>query len=67
MGVNYKLGVIGKEISYSLSPKIHHHFAKDAGLNVSYEIFDIHSQPIDFIEEFFDCGGKGLNLSLIHI
>lgn len=63
MGVKHKLGLIGKEISYSLSPKIHHHFAKDAGLNVSYEIFDIDSQPIDFIEEFFDLGGKGLNIT----
>ena len=63
MGVKHKLGVVGKGILYSLSPKIHHHFAKDAGLDISYEVFDIDSQPIDFIEEFFELGGKGLNIT----
>ena len=47
-----KLGVLGREISYSLSPEIHNSFAKEHGIDIVYEIFDIPANPIDFIENF---------------
>lgn len=58
-----KLGVLGKEISYSMSPEIHNSFAKEHGIDIAYEIFDIPSDPIGFIENFFNQGGIGLNIT----
>lgn len=41
-----KLAVIGHNIQYSLSPKIHHYWISHYGLPGSYEIIDQH--PVDF-------------------
>ena len=49
----YKLGVLGKDIGYSLSPKIHQEFAKQ--FNYSVEV--------NFVHEFFDNEGFGLNIT----
>ena len=59
----YKLGVMGKGISYSLSPQIHKEFAKQFGMNIDYQIYDIEDQPLNFVEEFFAKGGHGLNVT----
>ena len=37
----YKLGVLGKDIGYSLSPKIHQEFAKQHNYPIEYLIYDI--------------------------
>ena len=58
-----KLGVLGNGISYSLSPEIHNSFAKEHGIDIVYEIFDIPVNPIGFIESFFNQGGVGLNIT----
>ena len=58
-----KLGVLGRGISYSLSPEIHKSFAKEHGIDIVYEIFDIPTDPIGFIENFFKQGGIGLNIT----
>ena len=57
-----KLGVIGNKISYSLSPDIHKLFAKQFGIKVNYQIYDLDEDPSLFIKKFFEDGGVGLNV-----
>ena len=45
----HRSGVLGRDISYSLSPKIHKLFAEEAGIDLNYEIYDIESER-DFYE-----------------
>lgn len=59
----YKLGVLGKNISYSLSPYIHKAFAQHFGIDVQYEIFDTPDDPVSFVDRFFADGGHGLNVT----
>lgn len=59
----YKLGVLGKNISYSQSPYIHQAFANHFGIDIQYEIFDISDDPLLFVDEFFAKGGHGLNIT----
>ena len=59
----YKLGVMGKGISYSLSPKIHKEFAKQFDIKIDYQIYDIEDDPLNFVEDFFAKGGLGLNVT----
>ena len=53
----YKLGVLGKDIGYSLSPKIHQEFAKQLNYQIEYLIYDIDKDPVNFVHEFFDNEG----------
>ena len=55
----HRSGVLGRDISYSLSPKIHKLFAKEAGIDLNYEIYDVEDNPIPFIYNFFKEGGLG--------
>ena len=60
--------VMGDPISHSKSPQIHSLFAEQTGEDMHYDKFQI-AAP-DFRAEvagFFERGGGGLNLSLIHI
>ena len=59
----YKLGVVGKEISYSLSPQIYNEFAKQFDIKIDYQIYDIKDEPLAFVENFFENGGFGLNIT----
>ena len=59
----YKLGVLGKDIGYSLSPKIHQEFAKQHNYPIEYLIYDIDKDPVSFVHEFFDNEGFGLNIT----
>ena len=52
----YKLGVMGKGISYSLSPQIHKEFAKQFDIKIDYQIYDIEDDPLNFVEGFFAKG-----------
>ena len=49
----HRSGVLGRDISYSLSPKIHKLFAEEAGIDLNYEIYDVEDNPIPFIYNFF--------------
>ena len=69
-----KFAVIGQPIKHSLSPKIHNEFAKETGIDISYEALEV--DPKDFKQkamQLFESGYTGLNvtlplkLSLIHI
>ena len=59
----HRSGVLGRDISYSLSPKIHKLFAEEAGIDLNYEIYDVEDNPIPFIYNFFKEGGVGLNIT----
>ena len=59
----HRSGVLGRDISYSLSPKIHKLFAEEAGIDLNYEIYDVEDNPIPFIYNFFNEGGVGLNIT----
>ena len=63
MGMKYKLGIVGKDIAYSLSPYIHLSFGKEADIQLTYDIFDLDTSPLEFIEKFFEEGGTGLNIT----
>jgi len=63
----YKLGVVGDPISHSLSPKIHNLFAKRANIQIEYHGYHVLPNELDnFIRDFFDDGGDGLNITLPH-
>ena len=61
--MTHRSGVLGRDISYSLSPKIHKLFAEAAGIDLNYEIYDVEDDPISFIYNFFKEGGLGLNIT----
>jgi shikimate dehydrogenase len=62
-----KLGVIGHPIAHSKSPLIHGQFAKQLGLAIEYERYDIKPKNFDrFVSDFFAGGGHGLNVTLPH-
>ena len=61
--MKYKLGVVGKGISYSLSPKIHNFFSEQSNIKIDYKIYDIEKDPLSFIDNFFKNGGHGLNIT----
>ena len=63
MDMKYKLGVLGKGISYSLSPEIHNFFSKQSNIDIEYKIYDIEKDSLSFIENFFKNGGHGLNIT----
>lgn len=44
---NFKIGLIGKDISYSMSPKIHEIIFKKLDLNYYFEIIDIENNQIE--------------------
>jgi len=60
-----KFAVIGQPIKHSLSPKIHYEFAKETGIDISYEAIEI--DPKDFKQktmQLFERGYTGFNVTL---
>ncbi len=60
-------GVVGNPVGHSLSPKIHHEFAKECGIELSYEKYEVETRDNifeDFVRDFFKKGGSGLNITL---
>ena len=60
-----KYAVIGQPIKHSLSPKIHNEFAKETGIDISYEALEV--DPKDFKQkamQLFESGYTGLNVTL---
>ena len=60
--MKYKLGVLGKGISYSLSPEIHNSFSKQSNIDIEYKIYDIEKDSLSFIENFFKNADICINL-----
>lgn len=62
--IKKQYGLLGHNISYSLSPLIHNFSAQILGLDLEYILYDI--QPGDltkFAEKFFENRGHGLNVT----
>ena len=47
-----KVGLVGKVLGHSWSPKIHEAFFKEMGIIGSYELIEV---PQDKIDHFFAC------------
>lgn len=59
-----KLGLLGHNISYSLSPMIHQFSAKLLGKNDPYSLYDIPESEVGaFLSQFSREGGIGLNVT----
>ena len=57
--------VIGNPVQHSLSPVIHSHFARQTSQNLVYTAQQVSEQDFEqTIKEFFETGGKGLNITL---
>jgi len=59
-------GVVGNPVEHSLSPKIHHVFAEEAGISLSYEKYCVPTEEgifETFVQQFFEEGGGGLNIT----
>ena len=60
-------GVIGHPVSHSRSPFIHGIFAQQTGQNMVYRLHDVSpAQLPTFVMEFWQRGGKGLNVTVPH-
>lgn len=60
-----RFAVMGNPIAHSLSPYIHHCFAKQTGIELSYERILIPEENFETqVTHFFVQGGKGLNITL---
>lgn len=60
-----KSAVIGNPISHSLSPLIHHHFAKQVGIELEYQkILGGEREFQAQVNKFFHDGGIGLNVTM---
>ena len=58
--------VVGNPITHSLSPRIHHVFAEQCGINLRYDKFCVETEGTafeDFVKDFFKQGGSGLNIT----
>lgn len=67
MSSSDRYAVMGYPVAHSKSPLIHSLFAEQADQAMSYERLEV--APEDFrrsVREFFDQGGKGLNITLPH-
>ena len=63
--MNNHYAVMGNPINHSLSPWIHQLFAKQIGLHLTYEKIQIDLAHFEQqVNDFFDQGGKGLNITL---
>lgn len=63
--MSLRFAVLGNPIAHSLSPLIHTSFAKQTGIDLRYD--KIHVELAQFeqaVVDFFDQGGRGLNVTL---
>ncbi|MBU1706646.1 shikimate dehydrogenase [bacterium] len=59
-----KLGILGQNISYSLSPFIHKEAMRILDISGDYEIFDCDETQVEsFFSRFVDSGLRGLNIT----
>ncbi|MBI2786820.1 MAG: shikimate dehydrogenase [Legionella longbeachae] len=60
-----RFAVIGNPITHSLSPVIHHYFAKQMDVQLIYEKIKADEQSFEWqVSDFFAQNGKGLNITL---
>jgi len=62
-----RYAVIGHPIAHSRSPQIHAMFARQTDQNMVYGAIDVPPETLALqVREFFDGGGRGLNVTLPH-
>ena len=60
-----KFAVIGKPIKHSLSPEIHCEFAKEVGIDITYEAIEVGAEKFDSeVRALLEGGYEGLNVTL---
>ena len=61
-----KIGLVGNQIKYSLSPKIHEFFARESRLAIDYQVIDCEAREfVKAVNDFFkDSGAVGLNVTI---
>ena len=61
-----KIGLVGNQIKYSLSPKIHEFFARESRLAIDYQVIDCEAgEFVKAVNDFFrDSGAVGLNVTI---
>ncbi|WP_444996693.1 shikimate dehydrogenase [Aliikangiella sp. IMCC44359] len=65
MSTTIRLGVIGNPITHSLSPVIHQQFAQQFADDIDYQKYLVEENNLsNFVKQFFDGGGRGLNVTL---
>ena len=61
------MGLLGEQISYTLSPLIHNHAAKSLGLNLVYLPLQLPSAQVGaFLQVAWDMGALGFNVTTPH-
>ena len=62
--MKYKIGLIGKNISYSKSPEIHSFLAQNTNIDLSYELLDIDENEVSLkIEQLRQGAYHGFNVT----
>lgn len=62
-----RYAVIGHPVAHSRSPFIHARFADQVGQSILYTAIDASPEQFDTVlREFFELGGKGLNVTIPH-
>ena len=61
-----KIGLVGNQIKYSLSPKIHEFFARESKVAIDYQVIDCEAwEFVNAVNDFFkDSGAVGLNVTI---
>ena len=61
-----KIGLVGNQIKYSLSPKIHEFFARESSVAIDYQVIDCEAgEFVKAVNDFFrDSGAVGLNVTI---
>ena len=62
-----RYGIVGHPVDHSRSPTIHRLFARQAGVEINYELIDAPPESLETaIRGFAAAGGKGLNITVPH-
>jgi len=62
-----RYGIVGHPVDHSRSPTIHRLFARQAGVEITYELIDAPPESLETaIRGFAAAGGKGLNITVPH-
>ena len=61
-----KIGLVGNQIKYSLSPKIHEFFARESRVAIDYQVIDCEAGEFaKAVNDFFkDSSAVGLNVTI---
>ncbi len=62
-----RYAVFGHPVAHSLSPRIHRDFARQFGIDLSYEAVEVDAAGFaDAARDFFVAGGRGANVTVPH-